>query len=166
MGMFEVMEIIGILLLVAGFVLVGIEMAVPGFGAPGLAGIVCLIAGIICSADNFEQGLTITIIVVVVLAVMLTIIMLVLKKVTPPIVLEESMKPEKDHLSSLDLDYLVGREGVASTDLRPCGKCKIDGVEFDVRTKGSYIVKGTGIMIQSIRNNSIIVTEAADVQKK
>lgn len=159
MGMFETMEIIGILLLIAGFVLVGIEMAVPGFGVPGLGGIVCLIAGIICSADSFEQGLTITIMVVVVLAVMLTIIMLVLKKVTPPIVLEESLKPEKDHLSSQDLDYLVGREGVASTDLRPCGKCKIDGVEFDVRTEGSYIVKNTWVIIRNIRNNTIIVAE-------
>lgn len=159
MGMFETMEIIGILLLIAGFVLVGIEMAVPGFGVPGFSGIICLIAGIICSADSFEQGLTITIIVVVVLAVMLTIIMLVLKKVTPPIVLEESLKPEKDHLSSLDLDYLVGREGVASTDLRPGGKCKIDGVEFDVRTEGSYIVKNTCVIIQNIRNNTIIVAE-------
>jgi len=159
MGIFEAMEIIGILLLIAGFVLVGIEMAIPGFGAPGLSGIVCLIAGIICSADSFEQGLSITIIVVVVLAVMLTIIMLVLKKVTPPIVLEESLKPEKDHLSSLDLDYLVGREGVASTDLRPSGKCKIDGVEFDVRTEGAYIVKDTCVIIRNIRNNSIIVAE-------
>ena len=159
MGMLEAMEIIGILLLIAGFVLVGIEMAIPGFGAPGLSGIVCLIVGIICSADSFEQGLTITIIVVVILAVMLTIIMLMLKKVTSPIVLEESLKTEKEHLSSQDLDYLVGREGVASTDLRPSGKCKIDGVEFDVLTEGSYIVKGTSVVIRNIRRNTIIVTE-------
>ena len=159
MGMLETMEIIGILLLIAGFVLVGVEMAMPGFGAPGLSGIVCLIAGIICNADSFEQGLTITIIVVVVLAVMLTISMLVLKKVTPPIVLEESLRPEKEHLSSQDLNYLVGREGVASTDLRPSGKCKIDGVEFDVLTEGSYIVKGTCVVIRNIRRNTIIVTE-------
>ena len=97
--------------------------------------------------------------VAAVLAVMLTIIMLVLKKVTPPIVLEESLKPEKDHLSSQDLNYLVGREGVASTDLRPSGKCKIDGVEFDVRTEGSYIVKNTWVIIRNIRNNTIIVAE-------
>ena len=103
MGMFEVMEIIGILLLIAGFVLVGIEMVVPGFGVPGISGAVCLILGIISSADSFEQGLTITIIVVVVLAVMLTGIMLVLKKVTPPIVLQDNLKPEKEHLSSQDL---------------------------------------------------------------
>ena len=159
MGMFEVMEIIGILLLIAGFVLVGIEMVVPGFGVPGISGAVCLILGIISSADSFEQGLTITIIVVVVLAVMLTGIMLVLKKVTPPIVLQDNLKPDKEHLSIQDLDYLIGREGVASTDLRPSGKCKIDGVEFDVRTEGSYIVKGTGVTIRNIRSNTIIVAE-------
>jgi len=112
MGMFEAMEIIGILLLIAGFVLVGIEMAIPGFGAPGLGGIVCLIAGIICSADSFEQGLSITIIVVVVLAVMLTIIMLVLKKVTPPIVLEKSEAGERSsEQSGSGLSGGQGRSG-------------------------------------------------------
>ena len=33
-------EVIGIVLLIAGFVLVGIEMAIPGFGLPGTGGIV------------------------------------------------------------------------------------------------------------------------------
>ena len=37
--------IIGIILLIAGFVLVGIELVVPGFGAPGISGIICLVAG-------------------------------------------------------------------------------------------------------------------------
>ena len=40
-------EIIGIVLLIAGFVLVGIEMAVPGFGLPGISGIISLVLGII-----------------------------------------------------------------------------------------------------------------------
>ena len=159
MGILEAMEIIGIVLLIAGFVLVGIEMVIPGFGVPGLSGITCLILGIICSANSFEHGLTITIIVVVVLAVMLTIILLVLKKVNPPIVLEESLKPEKEYLSSRDLDYLIGKEGVAYTDLRPSGKCKIDGVEFHVRSDGPYIVKGTDVIIMNIQNNTIIVAE-------
>lgn len=162
MGAFEVMEMMGILLLIAGFVLVGIEMAIPGFGVPGISGITCLILGIITSADSVEQGITITILVLVVLAVMMTIIMAVLKKVTPPIVLEENLKPEGGFLSSQDLQYLVGRKGVAFTDLRPSGKCRIDGVEFDVRTNGKYIEKDTHIIIQNIRGNTIIVT---DIQK-
>ena len=43
---------IGILLLIAGFILVGIEMIIPGFGAPGISGIVCLIGGILLTAKR------------------------------------------------------------------------------------------------------------------
>ena len=44
--------IIGIILLIAGFVLVGIELVVPGFGAPGISGIICLVAGVFLTADT------------------------------------------------------------------------------------------------------------------
>ena len=157
MGTLEIMDMIGIVLLIAGFLLIGVEMVVPGFGVPGISGIVCLVLGIVCSADSVKQGLTITIIVVVLLAIMLTVGLLILKKVNPPFVLEDNLKAESGYLSSQDLGYLVGKTGNASTDLRPCGKCNIEGVEFDVRTEGSYIKKGEQIKIMRIHGNSIIV---------
>ena len=150
---------LGIALLVAGFVLVAVEMLLPGFGLPGISGIVCLIAGILLTAETVEQGLTITVVVIVLLAVMLTIMMTLLKRVKPPIVLQEEMKAADGYLSASDLEYLVGREGEASTDLRPAGKCSIEGVEFDVRTEGSYISRGSRVRIARIRENSIIVKE-------
>lgn len=159
MGALEMMDILGIVLLIAGFVLVGVEMAIPGFGLPGISGIVCLILGIITSADSIEQGIMITIMVVVLLAVMLTIFVMILKKVRKPFVLDDNLKVEHGFLNSQDLNYLVGREGIASTDLRPSGKCNIDGVEFDVRTQGKYILKGTKIVIMRIHENAIIVRE-------
>ena len=157
MGTLEIMDMIGIVLLIAGFLLIGVEMVVPGFGIPGISGIVCLILGIVCSADSVKQGLTITIIVVVLLAIMLTVGLLILKKVNPPFVLEDNLKVENNYLSSQDLGYLVDKTGNASTDLRPCGKCNIEGVEFDVRTDGNYIKKGEQIKIIRIHENSIIV---------
>ena len=60
----DVLLSVGILLFIAGFILVGIEMVVPGFGVPGISGITCLIAGILLTAKDVEQGLTITVIVV------------------------------------------------------------------------------------------------------
>lgn len=51
------LEIIGIILLIAGFVLAGIEMYLPGFGLPGILGGACLILGIIFTAKTIEQGL-------------------------------------------------------------------------------------------------------------
>ena len=55
------MEYLGILLLVLGFVLIGIEMVLPGFGAPGISGIVSLTASVIIMADSVEQGLMMTV---------------------------------------------------------------------------------------------------------
>jgi len=159
LGALEMMDILGIVLLIAGFVLVGVEMAIPGFGLPGISGIVCLILGIITSADSIEQGIMITIVVVVILAVMLTVFVIILKKVRKPFVLDDNLKVEHGFLNSQDLNYLVGREGIASTDLRPSGKCNIDGVEFDVRTQGKYILKGTKIVIMRIHENAIIVRD-------
>ena len=37
--------ILGIVLLAAGFLFVGIETLIPGFGAPGILGGCCLVAG-------------------------------------------------------------------------------------------------------------------------
>lgn len=145
----------------AGFILMGTEMVLPGFGAPGSTGSICLIAGIICTADTIEEGLTFTIIVVVILAVMLTVILALfhMKKLKSPIILQEEMDAEKGYLSTSDLEYLVGKEGITTTDLRPAGKCNFEGIEFDVRSEGRYIAKGSKVRISRISGNTLIIKE-------
>lgn len=153
----DVLLSVGILLFIAGFILVGIEMVVPGFGVPGISGITCLIAGILLTAKDVEQGLTITVIVVVILAVMLTVVMIVLKRVRSPIVLEEKLQQEQGFLNASDLEYLVGKEGITTTDIKPSGKCRIDGIEFDVRSEGNFLKKGTKVKISRIHEKAIMV---------
>ena len=150
---------LGIVLLFIGFILVGIEMVVPGFGAPGISGIVCLIGGIILTAKNIEEGLTITVVVVVILAVMMTVVMVFLKHVKSPIILDTEIKSTQGYISVSDMEYLVGKEGMAVTDIRPAGKCDIEGVEFDVRTEGRYIMRGNKVIISRIHENMIMVKE-------
>lgn len=152
---------IGILLLIAGFILVGVEMVIPGFGAPGIIGGACLLGGIFCTADDVEQGLTITVIVVILLAIMFAVILSLfhMKKIKSPIVLQEELQADKGYLSTSDLEYLVGKEGTASTDLRPVGKCNIDGVEFDVRSEGRYVAKGSSVRIIRVQGNTLIIKE-------
>ena len=159
----EPLAVLGIILIIAGFVLVGIEMVMPGFGAPGITGIICLVGGILCTAKNLEQGLTITVLVVVVLAVMLTIAMTLFKRVKTPFVLDTEIKAEKGYINASDLEYLVGKEGIAVTDLRPAGECDIEGVEFDVRTEGRYIERGNKVKISRIHEHMIIVKESEGV---
>ena len=112
-------------------------------------------------ADSVETGLTITLIVAVILALMFTVILALfhMKKIKPPIVLQEELKAEKGYLSTSDLEYLVGKEGIAATDLRPVGKCDIDGIIFDVRSEGKYIAKGQKVRIIRIQGNTLIIKE-------
>lgn len=155
----EPLAVLGLILLIAGFILVGIELLIPGFGAPGITGIICLVGGILCTAKDIEEGLTITVIVVVVLAVMVTLAMTLFKRVKTPFILDTEIKAEKGYINAADLEYLVGKTGIAVTDLRPAGKCDIEGVEFDVRTEGRYIERGGKVRISRIHEHMIIVKE-------
>ena len=93
-------EIIGMVLLIAGFILVGIEMAVPGFGLPGISGIISLVLGIIFTADTVSEGIIMAIIVIVILGIMLAVAMTILgsKKMKSPMVLREDVKGEQGFL--------------------------------------------------------------------
>ena len=155
----EALTIIGIILLVAGFVLAAVELMMPGFGLPGISAIVCFIAGIFFIADTIEEGILITVVVIVVLGILVTIIMglLAKRKLKPPIILDTDVKAEDSYLNSSDLEYLVHREGIAVTDLRPAGKGNFDGIDLDVSSDGSYIERGTPVVIDRISEKRLIV---------
>ncbi|MGN1313883.1 MAG: NfeD family protein [Lachnospiraceae bacterium] len=155
----DTLILLGIGLFIVGFILVGIEMVIPGFGAPGLGGAACLILAIVLTADSVEEGITITMIVVAVLAVMMTLIMLLFKRVKSPVVLEDNLENNSEFLNEKDLEYLIGKEGATVTDLKPVGKCSIDGVEFDVRAEGRYLEKNTHVVISGIHENILMVRE-------
>lgn len=152
--------VIGIILLIAGFVLVGIEMVVPGFGVPGISGIICLVAGVFLTADTIEEGIFITVVVIVILGILMTIIMgfLSQKKFRSPIVLDEDLKAGAP-INSSDLDYLLQKEGRATTDLKPAGKGDFEGIELDIFSEGPYIKKGSPIVISRINENRLMVKE-------
>lgn len=158
-GAVDWLFIIAIILFIAGFVLIGIEMIAPGISAPGIAGMACLIVGIFLAADSIEEGVSITIIILVLLGIMLAIILGVLSKskLKLPFVLKEELNKEKGYISSSDLNYLLGKQGIASSDLRPTGTGSFDGIELDVISEGKYIQKGTKLVIYKVQGSKLIV---------
>jgi len=153
-------EVIGIVLLIAGFVLVGIEMSIPGFGLPGISGIASMAIGILMTAKTLEAGLIMVVVIIVLSAIMMAVIMTLLssKKTKVPIVLKDDVKGE-EFLNASDMEYLIGKTGVAATDLRPGGKGSFDGIYLDILSEGMYVNKGKRIKITKIKDNKIIVME-------
>ena len=153
------LTILGLLCLLAGFIVVGIEMVVPGFSVPGISGIVCLIAGVFLLADTVMEGFFITVIVLALLGILMAVMLYLLSKgkFRSPIILEEEQKSTEGYLSSSDLKYLLGKKGVAMTDLRPTGVGQIDGINFDVISEGNYISAGEPVEIIKVEGSKLIV---------
>lgn len=160
-GLLDGMTLMSIILLIAGFVLIGIEMTMPGISFPGIAGSICLIASVFLIADGIVEAAVIIIIILAVLGVMLGVILWLLSrgKLIRPIILEDEQKKEHGYLSSSDLEYLLGKEGVAATDLRPSGMGNFEGVQFDVISEGQYILKGSAIVICKVKGSKLIVKQ-------
>lgn len=161
MGTISSITVVGIVLMIAGFVLVGIEMVLPGFSFPGVGGIICLVTSIFLTSKTVEQGIILTVVIIAVLAVMLGVILWLLSKgkISKSIVLTEEQNKEKGYTSSNDLNHLLGKKGIAHTDLRPSGTGIFDGTTLDVISGGEYISKGTPIVINKVEGSKLIVKE-------
>lgn len=155
----DILTGIAIIVFIAGFILLAVEIVVPGFSAPGILGIVCLVAGVFLAADSFLEGIIITLIVLALLGIMFAVLLGLLStgKIKPPIVLKEELESNAGYISSQDLNYLLGKEGVAVTDLRPSGVGDFDGVEFDILSEGKYIEKGTPLVIVKVEGSKLVV---------
>ena len=152
--------ILGIVVLVIGIILIGIEFYMPGFGFPGIFGIIFTAAGIYLTGRNASERIIVGVITIVVIAVMLVISIIVFnsKKVKSPIKLDTDLSGKDLFIDGKDMEYLIGKKGVAITDLKPSGKGEFNGVILDV-ISGKYVVKGTSLEIKEIKNNKIIVRE-------
>lgn len=148
-----------VLLLIIGFSLVLLEMHIPGFGVPGILGAICLILAVALTAENFAQALVMSLGILAVLGAMLGVVLTMFTKgkLFKPFILPDEQKKEHGYISSSDLDYLLGKRGIALTDLRPTGSVDIDGVKFDVISEGEYISKGTKVEIFKVSGVKLLV---------
>lgn len=153
--------VIEIVLFVLGFVLVGVEMYMPGLEGPGILGVISLVAGIFITADTIPEGVLITLVVLIVLIVMFIIIVKYLSRgrENSKVVLKDELKTEAGYTSSSVYDNLVGKKGIAVTDLRPSGTGKFGDLEYDVVTEGKYITKATKIEVFKVEGVRIVVRE-------
>ncbi|MBR4994059.1 MAG: hypothetical protein IKY04_07390 [Lachnospiraceae bacterium] len=157
----EAIQILGIVVLLIGIVLLGIEFYMPGFGIPGISGAICAAVGVFLTGRTTSERIIVGVIAIVIIAVLLVISIIVFnsKKVKSPIKLDTEVQGKDLFIDGKDMEYLIGKKGVAATDLKPSGKGEFDGVKLDILSSGEFITKGTDLVITEIKNNKIFVRE-------
>jgi membrane-bound ClpP family serine protease len=152
---------IPILFLIAGIVFIVIEMLQPGFGAPGIIGIVLLLLGIVLYARSLLEALIMIIILLAILGVALTLILQSASKgrLARSLVLNDTLDNNVSYPAIDDMSYFLGSEGETITPLRPSGVADFSGVKLDVVSDGEYIPKNTTVIITKIEGNRIIVRQ-------
>ena len=148
-----------VLLLVVGFILVVVEMYVPGFGIPGITGIACLIAGVIMKANSALEALIMAIVIIALLCVALSISIHSVSKgrlAKSRLVLHETAT-DAASISENDLKFYLGQEGTATTVLRPAGMGEFDGVKLNIVSDGEFIGAGEKVQVVSVEGNRIVV---------
>ena len=162
--MFANIPIPALILFGVGIVLLIVEMYVPGFGVAGVSSLIAFALAIIFAADTFLEGLVFTGVVLVVIAIVVAVFLVLLSKgkLSSNFILKAKNSTDEGFSSAADdLRFLVGREGVAQTILRPTGRVSIENKVYDVISSGDFIAPGEKIRVLEVNGNRIVVASAA-----
>jgi membrane-bound ClpP family serine protease len=149
------------ILFIIGFVLAIIEMFNPGFGVPGITGVVCLIAGVVLMANTPVEALILIFIIIVILGTALAIVFHLASKgkISRRIILSDKLNKESGFNGTEDMGRYIGLEGTATSVLRPSGTADFDGMKLDVVSQGEYIAKGADIRVVKVEGRRIVVDD-------
>ena len=145
-----------------GMILIIVEVFLPGFGLPGIGGIVLVGAGVVMVGMHFGS-LTAVGTLLVIIAVLAVLISWVLRQASRGGKRSDLILQERDelHTQQEDMKVLVGKSGTTTSVLRPAGIGDFDGVRLNVVTEGSFIEKDMPIEIVRVDGSRIVVRPAA-----
>lgn len=131
--------LLSLALMVLGFVLIGVEVAVvPGFGVPGVLGLVGLVAGVVglWQAGGALMGLVGA---AVGLAVTIGAVTWFVRSGTGrSLVLRNEVSGQATEAGGLGAQ--VGRRATAASALRPSGVVEVEGERYDAMLQDGYFV--------------------------
>ncbi len=144
---------------VIGIILLIVEVFMPGFGLPGIAGLLLLGVSIVMTwmSHGAYAGLGATLVVLAIGGIVLS---LSLKSATSgrisrsALILKDTTQTPREEPK---LERLIGVEGVSQTVLRPAGIALVDGQRINVVTRGEFIGKDEQVVIEEIEGARVIV---------
>ena len=152
-----------LILLIAGVGFLVGEIFHPGFGLPGILGILALGLDILISARTFAQGLLMTAIAAVLVLVIFLIgaSLFSAGKLPKKLVLQDENGSVEGFVSGDGEGAKEGDAGRALTVLRPSGIAEIGGKRLDVVTRGEFIPEGEALRVEAVEGSRIIVAAAS-----
>ena len=153
------MSIWSVLFFLTGFLLVIFEMFIPGFGFPGVLGVILLFLAVVVTANSLLEATIMIVIILAFLGIMLSIVLHSATKgrLSKTLILSQSLKKESGFTGTEELNYFLGKEGIATSTLRPSGTADFDGVKLDVVSQGDYIPQNTKVKVNKVEGRRIVV---------
>jgi hypothetical protein len=166
MGTFS-LSIIVMGVILGGLIFLFLEVAIiPGFGVAGFTGIFLILIGIGLAFWQLELYLAVTFTVLSVLMLVGIILFSIYVFPHTPMgkrfVNQVKMSSADGYTAVRDLSAFVGKEGITTCDLRPCGIARVDDERIDVMSDGEFIPRGTRVKVVKEKEGSLFVIPLDD----
>ena len=177
-----------LVLLAIGLVALGLEVfVIPGFGIAGVIGIVSILSALSLSLVGMPLGVswelgflgdamtTVLVSVAVTIVLMGLLVRFLPRRAMPGwLVLQTRLGRADAPPKEADLEFqtapdhgrLVGRTGVAETDLRLSGKARIDGRVIDVVSAHAYLKRGAAVRVAEVEGARVVVEADPDAREE
>ncbi|MBI1248925.1 hypothetical protein GC197_13925 [bacterium] len=153
--------LIAILILLFGFALLFLEVLLPTAGVLGFFGVVALVSAVVYGFLKCDLGVATGLLVLTVILVPFVLSLAVEIWPRTPIGKMILLDTKVDDGSSGQAEspvHLVGRQGIAKSDLLPSGIAEIDGKRWDVVAVGPVVDRGELIEVVEVEGNRVFVT--------
>ncbi len=150
---------LSVFLYILGLILLMIEGVIPGFGLPGITGIVSVIISISLITSNFYEAM---IMIIITIVLFIATIVLLYKvgygsKYLKFLVLNTEQNKEEGYIGLKPDDSYIGKIGIAETILRPTGIVSIDDNRINAQSQGEFIDKGSNVIVIETEGMKITV---------
>lgn len=147
---------------VLGVGMLVLEAFMPGFGLPGISGILLEAAAIVLCWIHLGPGAAIGMILIAVALLAIAVSMSLRSAAKgrlsrSHLVLNDTESQADGYSTNDDMSSFVGLTGEAVTALRPTGMAAFDSVKLNVVSDGEFIEKGTRVTIVSAEGSRILV---------
>ena len=147
---------------VIGVGLLVVEAFMPGFGLPGISGIILQVVSVALTwvehGPVAALGATLSVLSVDAIAISLALHSATKGKLSKSkLILRDTESNEAGYRSNEDMEVFLGKEGTTITVLRPTGMAEFDGVRLNVVSEGEFVQNGVKVRIVDVEGSRILV---------